>query len=616
MGSASTDSPSSDGAAAILASAIAVEEGSGHRLLIDSGSLQQAVYLYAPVFDAEGLIIDLEIVMVNDAARRVQLAQDMKEGVLVSDVFVDLHVGLAAANVAWTGGRPEPYRVERRGFDHGVPMTVSYEVATMRAGDHLVQVSADRTVVERLATADTRFRLMAESSIDALMLLEPEPDGTQYVLSYANPRALTSEPALRIGERLPPGILGFVLDAVAELRVTTPVRRALQREVLARRVSIEATITAVGDGQVMMVVRELSSRETARAELERSDRVLRAIGAGAFGTIAVYEPQFAGRDLVALTLLWSAAGHGHGAGHRSPLDPTSVLSASDVLHMAQVMLETGELKRSGWVPVMSADGAERSVEFTLVLAGDRFVLEFVERTEELAARTALAMVTATAEAQRSFLSRVSHEMRSPLNVIHGYSQLLSQLQLADPATGHVAHIERGVDRMVQIVDDLLLLGQLDQGLVRLEEQHVTIAELAGEVLVAAQAQPWWRDGTLVVGDEATASGVTVQTDRSRFSMTALLLAEASLAVEAGPLEVRPFRRDGRAGVQFVVDATSPVVSSLWTPFVNSHTIPGSGLGLAVARSLAVALDLTMEVRWDADGPAAAYLVLSLPTPRQ
>jgi signal transduction histidine kinase len=226
------------------------------------------------------------------------------------------------------------------------------------------------------------------------------------------------------------------------------------------------------------------------------------------------------------------------------------------------------------------------------------------------------MVTATAEAQRSFLSRVSHEMRSPLNVIHGYSQLLARLQLPESATGHVAHIERGVDRMVQIVDDLLLLGQLDQGLVRLEEQHVSVAELASEVLTAAQAQPWWRDGTLVGGDEPSTTGITVRTDRSRFSMTALLLAEATVEAQSGPLELRPFGGGSRAGVQFVVDATSPVVSSLWTPFVQSHTIPGAGLGLAVARSLAAALDLLVEARWDADEPETARLVLSLPTPQR
>ena len=593
---------------------MAVLADAGIRLLLDSEALQQAVYLYKPIFDDAGAIVDLEIVIVNEAARHVPLAEHIVEGVLVSTVFIDLDDALDAANVAWSGGRPEPYRIERRGFDKGVPTVVRYEVSTMRAGSYLVQVSVDRTVMGQLASADTRFRLMAESSIDALMLVEPDPDHGHFMLSYANPRALVSEPSMRIGERLPRVIEELVLEAVEELRVTTPVRRYLQREVMARRVSLEATFTEVGDEQVMMSVRELTSHEAARAELERSDRVLRAIGEGAFGTIAVYEPQFEGRHLTEMTLLWSAAGHGHRVAGRPPLDPTSVLPATDLLQMAQTMMDTGELTRSGWVPVTSADGDERSVEFTLVLAGDRFVLEFVERTEELAARTALAMVTATADAQRSFLSRVSHEMRSPLNVIHGYSQLLSRLHLSDPAPGHVAHIESGVARMVQIVDDLLLLGQLDQGLVPLEQQEVSVRDLADGVLAQAATQRWWRNGVLTAGhdDDADGNWPVLTTDPSRFRLTAVLLAESSVSISGTQLEIRPFARGTRAGVQFVTDADASVVTSVWLPFVKSHTIPGSGLGLAVARSMARALDMVVEVRDDTADPSKVRLVMSLP----
>ncbi|MFZ4719493.1 MAG: histidine kinase dimerization/phospho-acceptor domain-containing protein [Ilumatobacteraceae bacterium] len=600
-----------DGAAAVASVEVLTDDGV--RLLIDSEALQQAVYLYKPVFDAAGTIVDLEIVMVNEAARHVLLSEHIVEGVRVSEVFVDVHAALDAANEAWNGRRPDPYRIERRGVHRDRPTTMRYEVSTMRAADHIVQVSVDTTIIEQLASADQRFRLMAEASIDGLMLLEREIDDAGedvFVLSYANPRALVAAPQLRIGEPLPPGIREIVVDAVAELREVTPVRRYLQREVLARRVSLEATFTEVGDDQVMMSVRELTSRESARAELERSDRVLRAIGEGAFGTIAVFEPQFERRELVELTLLWSAAGQGQSTGHRPLLDPTSVFSPAELLQMARTMLEQDQVTRSGWVPVVGPDAEERSVEFTLVLAGDRFVLEFVERTEELAARTQLAMVTATAEAQRAFLSRISHEMRSPLNVIHGYTQLLAELRLIEPAGAHVGHIQRGVGRMVQIVDDLLLLGQLDQGLVRLDEQRVPVADLVDDVLAAAADEPWWQPHRIT--RTAGRQEASVVTDRSRFLTAAVLLAEASLAIADGGIEIGEFVRGTRAGIQFVADASAPVVRALWVPFAQSHTIPGSGLAMAVARGMARTLDVLVEVRPVADDPSRSRLVLSLP----
>jgi signal transduction histidine kinase len=592
--------------------AMAVLAEAGMHLLIDSESLDQAVYLYRPVFEKDSeLIVDLEIVMVNEAARHVLLSTHIVEGVRASDVFVDMHEALVAANAAWQGLRAATYHIERKGFHEGQPLLVRYEVATMRVDAFIVQVSVDHTAIGQLASADARFRLMAEADTDPLLLLSPELSGQRHVVVYANPAALAAAPELRIGARLPQEFGEAAYGAIEELQHTSPVRRLFEREVLTRRITVEATFTAVGDGQVMVAARERTSEDAARVELERSDRVLRAIGAGAFGTIAVYEPEFRGDHLTGLHLLWSAAGHGHGGGHRPPLDPTSVLSASDVLHMAQVMLTSGELKRSGWVPVATADGDERSVEFTLVLAGDRFVLEFVERTEELAARTALAMVTATSEAQRSFLSRVSHELRSPLNVIHGYSQLLSRLRLHEPANDHVLHIESGVNRMVQIVDDLLLLGQLDQGLLRLDAQTVDVGDLAADVVSAAAHESWWRPDLLVPSTDHPV-GVAVRTDRARFAMVAVLVAEASLAGDPDEaIVIAPFARGTRAGVQFVTPLSSSVVDSVWRPFVSSHTIPGSGLGLAVARGMAKALDVVVELR-DVPGdlPRTALVLLT------
>jgi signal transduction histidine kinase len=593
--------------------AVAVFTDSGVQLLLDSESLDQAVYLYRPVFHPDSeLIADLEIVMVNEAARHVSLSTHIIEGVMASDVFVDMHEALVAANTAWAGQRAATYHIERRGFVDGMPLLVHYEVATMRVADYLVQVSIDHTTGTKLASADARFRLMAESATDPLLLLAPELAGNRHVLVYANPAAMAAEPDLRIGARLPQVLGELAFEAIQELSNTSPVRRLVERDMVARRSMVEATFTDVGDGQIMVSTRELTSEDAARAELERSDRVLRAIGAGAFGTIAVYEPHFRVGELADLHLLWSAAGHGHGAAHRPPLDPTTVLSASDVLHMAQVMLRSGELTRSGWVPIVGLDGDERSVEFTLVLAGDRFVLEFVERTEELAARTALAMVTATSEAQRSFFSRVSHELRSPLNVIHGYSQLLSRLHLAEPAADHLVHIESGVGRMVQIVDDLLLLGQLDQGLLRLEQHTVDVGDLAADVVAAASQESWCVSGLLLPVNNGP-HGVSVSTDRARCAMVAVLVAEASMGALAGvPIEVMPFVRGTRAGVQFVTLTESPVVQNVWDPFVRSHTIPGSGLGLAVARGMAKALDLVVDLREVAGDVPRTALVFSHP----
>ncbi|MEY4175912.1 MAG: hypothetical protein RI900_3077 [Actinomycetota bacterium] len=578
------------------------------RLLIDSAALDQAVYQYRPVLDETGeRVVDLFIERMNEAARRLRLATHIVEGVLASTVFVDLSKALDASTAVWNGERAVSYNIERRATVAGQPFVVHYEVATIRAGDRVVQVTVDHTTVSELASVDARFRLMAEASQDGLGLLAVDPDSALPLLVYANGAALRAEAGLRIGEPLPVHLHEFVADALADLAREQTVRRYVERDLPSRRADVEVVFTDAGDGQVMVTMRELSDAQIARSALERSDRVLAAVGEGAFGTIAVFEPQYRRGELFDLLMTWSSAGHRASGAADSPLAPAEVLSATDLVHMARQMLLTGELRRTGWVSVASR-GRERSIEFTLVLAGDRFVLEFVERTEELAAQTALAIAEAGAEAQRHFLSRVSHELRTPLNVIHGYSQLLGQTNLPNAATRHVQRIEEGVDRMVQVVDDLLLLGQLDHGLVRIDRSHISNLLLVDRVLESATGASWWSEGALVSGPRTPTDVAIIDTDATHFTGMALMLAEASVAAHRG-VEVSAFRRGARAGIRLTAPDDSDVVRSVWRPFLHHHALPGSGMGLAVARGIADFLGIALELRDDEARQGLMSLVL-------
>ena len=590
-----------------VASAVGVLSDSGLRVLIDSEVLAQAVYLYRPVFGDDGSVVDLEVVMMNAAAHRVPLSSHVREGVLASDVFVDTTKATEAATLAWRGGRAQRYEIERRGFVAGQPVVVRYEVSTFRMGGYIVQVSVDHSTVVQLASADARFRLMADASLDGLVLLARDADSDELVVVYANPAAFAESPLLRVGRRLPAELEEVALGALVNLADGSPVHRLVGVAGVSRKVDAEISFATVAEGQVMMAIRRVTPEKAAAADLERSERVLAAIGAGAFGMIVVLEPRFVAGRLAGLDLVWRSPVDSGGANRRSDLDPTEVIPVADLLDMATAMLDVGQHQRSGWVQFTGPDGRERSVEFTLVLAGDRFVLECVERTEELAARTAFAMVTATSEAQRSFLSRVSHELRSPLNVIHGYSQLLGRLQLPSAAVDHVERIEAGVERMVQIVDDLLLLGQLDQGLLRIDDQLVDLGEIAADVVTSSASQPWSRAGSVRVAEGRAEA--TVRTDRSRLVTIGLLLVEASIASCFGDaLEVGPFVRGAKAGLQLTAPSTCPVVDEVWQPFASGHLVPGAGLSLAVARGLVQALGITLEVR-AAEGRSALLLLL-------
>jgi len=575
------------------------------RLLIDSEALAQAVYLYRPVWSDDGAdIVDLLIVAMNEPAHRLRLAEHIREGALASTVFVDLQKALDAANAAWQGKDTVAYHIDRRSMVGAQPILVHYEVSTLRVGDHLAQVSVDHTTVEELHSAESLFTSIAEQSPDGLVLFSSEPETQRHLVAYANPAARSILPSLRVGEPPPHALLTMIDERVVGLVRGEPLVVVTDHLFPTRRATLELTYSRVNDDILLLTIREITPEAGTRSALERSDRILEAIGAGSFGSIAVYEPMYSGTQLVDLGLAWSS--ERESADGQPRLSHADVMSASRLVELARGMVEAGDHRRSGWASVNDG-GNDRTVEFALVHAGDRFVLEFVERTEELKAQTTLAMVRAGEEAQRSFVSRISHELRSPLNVIHGYSQLLVQLGLSGVAASHVAVVERGVERMVQVVDDLLLLGQIDQGLLHTDVRNVRNDALVDSLLAGAERCQWWRAGALVCGVH-DAVPVVVRTDPARFTSVALLVAEASVAVQPG-IEVKSFGRGARAGIQFVVPRESSLVESVWRPFLHSHTIPGTGMGLAVARSMAAMLKVSLELREGVDLADTVSLVM-------
>ena len=69
------------------------------------------------------------------------------------------------------------------------------------------------------------------------------------------------------------------------------------------------------------------------------------------------------------------------------------------------------------------------------------------------------------QSRRDFMAAVSHEFKTPLTAIVGYSESLAQGGLEDPATARefVAGIARQTDRLTDLVHDVLTLSRLEQG---------------------------------------------------------------------------------------------------------------------------------------------------------
>ena len=87
--------------------------------------------------------------------------------------------------------------------------------------------------------------------------------------------------------------------------------------------------------------------------------------------------------------------------------------------------------------------------------------------------------------QRAFTSDASHELRTPLTAIRGQIEVLSrsrhQTSRREEVAATAAVVTREVDRMERLVDDMLLLAQLDEGLAHDPRPTVVEALLADAV---------------------------------------------------------------------------------------------------------------------------------------
>ena len=205
-----------------------------------------------------------------------------------------------------------------------------------------------------------------------------------------------------------------------------------------------------------------------------------------------------------------------------------------------------------------------------------------------------------AAAKATFLSMMSHDLRTPLTAISGHADILAAGVLGPLRDEQVESVDaiRGAAREVaRLIDDILSFAQLESGkvAVRLEPVPVESAIARAESLIRLRA----RQADLTVSSDA-GSGVSVAADADRLQQILLnLLTNAikftppggRISVECEDLGERVAIRVRDTGVGIPADQ----LERIFDPFVQldaqrSGTQAGVGLGLAISRDLARAMD--------------------------
>ena len=227
--------------------------------------------------------------------------------------------------------------------------------------------------------------------------------------------------------------------------------------------------------------------------------------------------------------------------------------------------------------------------------------------------------------REQFLSIVSHELRTPLTPLKALAQLVRSRMRRAKTQGteldmesldrNLAAIERQVDRMNGLVNDLLSVSRAEKGSLSMERVPYDLAVVVREV-VQRDIDATLEEGRHTFTLEAPAS-VLAHGDQSRVEQLLMnLLGNAvKYSPTGGPIRVMLAAHDRRAEIAISdrgIGIPPDDIAKLGHPFVRgagrAGTFAGMGVGLYVARIVAEAHAGSLALESDGDGKGTTVRV--------
>jgi signal transduction histidine kinase len=218
-----------------------------------------------------------------------------------------------------------------------------------------------------------------------------------------------------------------------------------------------------------------------------------------------------------------------------------------------------------------------------------------------------------------FVALISHDLRTPLTSIMGYLELtLDDPTLTDEQRDYLHVVERNSERLLNLVNDLLFVARLEAGQFELRLAEVDLAAVAQQVVEEAAPRARAKEVTVV----CTAGDVPeLSVDRGRmFQLLGNLISNAvTFTPEGGRVDVRVFTTEDGVAVEVAdtgIGIAREELRHLFDRFFRASSakdrqIPGTGLGLYIARAIVTAHGGTISV--DSELGGGTTFRLELPT---
>ncbi len=196
---------------------------------------------------------------------------------------------------------------------------------------------------------------------------------------------------------------------------------------------------------------------------------------------------------------------------------------------------------------------------------------------------------ATEMLQMDFVSNVSHEFKTPINAIEGYTMLLQGDELSQEQEGYVEKILFNTQRLSGLVGNILLLSRLENQNIPMKKTKYRLDEQIRQAFLALEDK-WTEKG---IGFQVEMEEVRYVGNEGLFMHIWMNLLDNAIKFSPQNGTITMFLRHENDSVQFILEDEGPGIADdakarIFDKFYQvdgSHKAEGNGLGLALVKRI-------------------------------
>ena len=250
----------------------------------------------------------------------------------------------------------------------------------------------------------------------------------------------------------------------------------------------------------------------------------------------------------------------------------------------------------------------------------KYILVMSDRTSDWKMNQALSEAVRAAEtankAKSTFLSNMSHDIRTPMNAIIGFTTLaVSNIDDKNRVRDYLGKILSSSNHLLSLINDILDMSRIESGKIHLEETEVSLSEVLHDLKTIISGQIHAKQLELYM-DVMDVTNEDVYCDKTRLNQVLLnLLSNAVKFTPAGgTVSVRIRQCHGtQKGSELYeirvkdngIGMSQEFVQKIFSPFERERTstvsrTQGTGLGMAITKNIVDMMGGTIEVQTEQD----------------